>query len=72
MTALLELMGRSDAAIVLVALEDLWLETAAQNTPGTRVAENWRRPAAHAIDELAGVPGLVETLRRLDAARGGS
>jgi 4-alpha-glucanotransferase len=72
MTALLELIGRSDAAIVLVALEDLWLETAAQNTPGTQVAENWRRPAAHAIDELAGVPGLVETLRRLEAARGGS
>jgi 4-alpha-glucanotransferase len=72
MRALLELIGRTDAAIVLVALEDLWLETAAQNTPGTQVAENWRRPAAHAIDELAGVPGLVETLRRLDAARGGS
>jgi 4-alpha-glucanotransferase len=72
MRALLELIGRSDASIILVALEDLWLETAAQNTPGTQAAENWRRPAAHAIDELAGVPGLVETLRRLDAARGGS
>ena len=69
MTALLELLGRSAAQIVLVSLEDLWLELRPQNVPGTVAPENWRRPAALALDELAGIPGLVEPLRRLAVAR---
>lgn len=71
MAALLELLGRSRAQIVLVSLEDLWSELHAQNMPGTVAPENWRRPAALALDEVAGTPELVDVLRRLAAVRAG-
>jgi 4-alpha-glucanotransferase len=69
MTALLELLGSSKAQIVLVSLEDLWLEPHAQNVPGTVAPENWRRPAALALDEVAAAPELVDVLRRLASTR---
>jgi 4-alpha-glucanotransferase len=69
MTALLELVGSSKAQIVLVSLEDLWLEPHAQNVPGTVAPENWRRPAALALDEVAAAPELVDVLRRLASTR---
>lgn len=70
--AVLTLLARSRAAVLLVALEDLWCERDAQNVPGTVAPENWRRPAAHALDELDDVPGLVELVRAVQQARGGS
>jgi 4-alpha-glucanotransferase len=72
MTALLELLGSSRAQLVLVSLEDLWSEMHPQNVPGTVAPENWRRPAALSLDELAHRPELVDTLRRLAAARTGN
>lgn len=69
MAALLEVVGTSEAQIVLVAIEDLWLELKAQNVPGTVTPQNWRRPAAFALDELDDMTEIVEVLRRLAAAR---
>lgn len=69
MTALLEIVGTSEAQIVLVALEDLWLELHAQNVPGTVAPRNWRRPAALALDELDDMPELIDVLRHLATAR---
>ena len=46
--ALLERLADSDAGLVLLNLEDLWLERRPQNVPGTNdpVRPNWRRRAA--------------------------
>jgi 4-alpha-glucanotransferase len=39
--AVLLILAASPAYAVLVNLEDLWLETAPQNTPGTHSDQNW-------------------------------
>jgi 4-alpha-glucanotransferase len=59
--------GESD--FVLVSLEDLWQETEPQNVPGTwKEKPNWRRRAAHGLEELDEVPGVRETLLAVDQA----
>lgn len=69
---LIEQLGESAAMIVLVNLEDLWLERRSQNVPGTSVERpNWRRPLAHGIDVLDDVPGVSATIERLRVARQG-
>jgi 4-alpha-glucanotransferase len=46
-------LGASAARWVLVNLEDLWLETAPQNTPGTSTERvNWRRKTRFALEQL--------------------
>jgi 4-alpha-glucanotransferase len=46
-------LGASRARWLMLNLEDLWLETASQNTPGTRTERvNWRRKVRWSIDEL--------------------
>ncbi|MEX0785290.1 MAG: 4-alpha-glucanotransferase, partial [Dehalococcoidia bacterium] len=69
---LLGALASSRAQNVLVNLEDLWLETEAQNVPGT-VDEhpNWRRKAAHSLEELRKLPEVSETLGEVDRRRRG-
>jgi 4-alpha-glucanotransferase len=69
---LLGALASSRARNVLVTLEDLWLETEAQNVPGT-VDEhpNWRRKAAHSLEELRELPVVTETLGEVDRLRRG-
>jgi len=63
-------LARSDAAAVLVNLEDMWWEREPQNMPGTTTEQpNWRRLARHGVDELDDVPGLAPRLRRVAEAR---
>ncbi|MFN2556869.1 MAG: 4-alpha-glucanotransferase [Nitriliruptorales bacterium] len=70
---LLAWLGASAAPVVLVNLEDLWLEQQPQNTPGTRHERpNWRRRAALTLEEFADRPEVVEPLHRLDATRRGT
>jgi 4-alpha-glucanotransferase len=70
--SLLELAG-SDAAAVLVNLEDMWWEREPQNVPGTTTEHpNWRRLARHGVEELDDVPGLAPRLRSIAAARDGA
>jgi 4-alpha-glucanotransferase len=46
-------LARSEAAITLVDLEDLWGERAQQNVPGTGPeAGNWRRRGARTLEQL--------------------
>jgi len=68
--AALEWLGRTDAAIVLADLEDLWLEEAPQNVPGTTADErpNWQRRLARTLDD-AFADDVVVPLDALDAAR---
>ncbi len=59
-----------DTAVMLVNLEDLWLETSSQNTPGT-VDErpNWRRKARYGFEQFRTLPAVIETLRRVNQLR---
>ena len=69
--ALLEWLGRSDSPLVVPWLEDLWLEEAAVNLPGTpsSVRPNWQRPMRRLLDEIFTDPEVDELLRRLNRAR---
>jgi 4-alpha-glucanotransferase len=63
-------MARSDARIVLVNLEDLWLETQPQNVPGTWLERpNWIRKGRLSLEEFRDEPFVVEVLREIDRAR---
>lgn len=68
---LLATLGRSDAELVLVSLEDLWLERRPQNVPGIGPEgyPSWRRRAARTLEEIAGDTGIAAVLTRLQATR---
>lgn len=68
--SLLAWLSEGPASVVLVSLEDLWLERSPQNVPG--VVEGfpaWRRRAAYNVDEIVALPRLRNALDRLVAAR---
>ncbi len=69
--ACLAFLSASDAGMVLVNLEDLWLETRPQNIPSTAddVYPNWRKKARRRLDELCQMPQVVATLRMVDRIR---
>jgi 4-alpha-glucanotransferase len=68
--ALLRFLARSRADIVLVNLEDLWLETEAQNVPGTtQERPNWRRRLRFTLDELRNQPEVKAVLSAIEHAR---
>jgi 4-alpha-glucanotransferase len=68
--ACLAWLGASPAEVVLVNLEDLWLETHPQNVPGTSTERpNWRRKARLTIEQIQRAPGLREALAVLNQAR---
>jgi 4-alpha-glucanotransferase len=64
--AWLAFLARQDEAFMLVNLEDLWLEPASQNVPGTwQERPNWRRKTRFSIEEIRQMSVLVETLREI-------
>lgn len=68
--ACLAYLGASPARLVLVNLEDLWLEVEQQNTPGTRFERpNWRRKACYVLEMFCQLPPILDTLRELDQQR---
>jgi 4-alpha-glucanotransferase len=71
MRALLCYLAAGDAEMVLVNLEDLWLETAPHNVPGTLDERpNWRRKLRYSIDEITQDHDVIGFLRELDRIRG--
>lgn len=70
--ALLRFLSKSPAAVVLVSLEDLWLETEPQNIPGTCGGHNWRRKAGRMLEEIVGDRELAAFVRSLVRERGRS
>lgn len=65
----LNFLGQSAAPLVLVNIEDLWLEELAQNTPGTFLERpNWRRRARFALEDW-NHPDWLRLLASLHAAR---
>ncbi|MEW6183338.1 MAG: 4-alpha-glucanotransferase [Bacillota bacterium] len=63
-------LAASPAPILMVNLEDLWLERAPQNIPGTGAdAPNWRRKVLYALDEFARMPEVSAILREISRLR---
>ena len=63
-------LADSPAALLMVGLEDLWLETRPQNVPGTTdEVPNWRRTARYAFESFRAKPRVVSTLREIDRLR---
>jgi 4-alpha-glucanotransferase len=65
--ALLVWLQRSPSELILINLEDLWLETRPQNVPGTSIERpNWRRKARLTIEQMfadANVRKLLSQMR---------
>jgi len=63
-------LAGSAAEMVIVNLEDLWMERAPQNTPGTSSERpNWVHKSRHSLEELVALPGVIRTLREIDRIR---
>ncbi len=68
--SILDLLARSDAPIVIVNLEDLWLETRPQNVPGTTAERpNWKRRSKHDVASLIADAGVASALHQVDRER---
>lgn len=70
---LLAHLAASPAGIVIVNLEDLWLERRPQNIPGTGVERpNWRRKARYSFEEFSRSKHVLGTLRLVNRLRRGA
>jgi len=66
----LEHLAAGPARLVLVELEDLWLERRPQNRPGTGPEmPNWRRRASRSLEQLRDDPAVTGFLSGLTARR---
>ncbi|QGP93896.1 4-alpha-glucanotransferase [Neomoorella glycerini] len=64
-------LAASPAHLLLVNLEDLWLETEPQNIPGTEVHyPNWRRKARYSLEEFTRNAGVISLLQEVNYWRG--
>ena len=60
--------GRED--FFLINLEDLWLETAPQNVPGTwHERPNWQRKTRFSLEQICAMPEVVNVLRMIGDIR---
>ncbi len=66
----LRALGASQAACVILNIEDLWGERLPQNTPGAdRERANWSRRAQHSFEEFSKDPAILRVLTRMDNSR---
>lgn len=66
---LLRYLGRSDAFAVIVALEDLWLETEPQNRPGRAGGLSWRRRMRRTLEQALEASDVLGPLKEIDRLR---
>ena len=65
--ACLSFLSASQARMLLVNLEDLWLETQPQNVPSTtKEYPNWRRKARYSLEAFCQMPQVIDILRIID------
>ncbi|MBI5508056.1 MAG: 1,4-alpha-glucan branching protein GlgB [Deltaproteobacteria bacterium] len=70
LSACLVELAASDAAGLMVTLEDLWLEAEPQNVPGTlHERPNWSRRARLALEAIRERPEIMAALQAIDTAR---
>lgn len=63
-------LAQSPADIVLLNLEDIWLETEPQNVPGTSSERpNWRRRLRYTLKEIKENAGVREAIELVERAR---
>jgi 4-alpha-glucanotransferase len=63
-------LASASSCLVLVNLEDLWLEMAPQNVPGTwEERPNWKRKARVSLERLGAMDSVTEILKALHAIR---
>lgn len=68
--AALSFLGASRARVVLLTLEDLWLERQAQNLPGTtNERPNWRRKLRYSLEQMQNSPEITDILKKLNRLR---
>src|SRR5262249_53086381 len=68
--AWLSQLASGNAYLLLLNLEDLWLEPLPQNVPGTwEERPNWRRKARFSLDEICQMNSVAETLKVIDEIR---
>jgi 4-alpha-glucanotransferase len=74
MRAFTEFLAASPAELVIVTLEDLWLETSPQNVPGTHPDErpNWRRKLGPTLERILADEGAQGILAMVSRARAGT
>jgi len=72
LAACLSFLAASRAGVVIVNLEDLYLETNPQNVPGTsKERPNWLRKARHGFEEIREMSQVIRILRKVDRLRKG-
>lgn len=71
LAALLDWLGRSPSPLVIIWLEDFWLERDQVNLPGTRSSDrpNWQRPLSRLLDDALTDAAVDALARRLQNAR---
>jgi 4-alpha-glucanotransferase len=68
--AWLSQLASADVYLLLVNLEDLWLEPRPQNVPGTwEERPNWKRKARLSLDEILKMDSATEILKAIDEIR---
>jgi 4-alpha-glucanotransferase len=68
--AWLSRLASGNAYLVLLNLEDLWLEPLPQNVPGTwEERPNWKRKARFSLDEIRKMNSVTEILKAIDEIR---
>ncbi len=68
--ACLSFLADSRARVVLVNLEDLWLEKKPQNVPSTgKEYPNWRRKAQYTFEQFSQMPQVVSKLQDINEIR---
>ncbi len=65
-------LAGSKARLMMVSLEDLWLERRSQNVPGTGPElPNWRRRSSYSFEEFTTLPEVCTVLGEIDVLRRG-
>jgi 4-alpha-glucanotransferase len=68
--AWLSRLASGNAYLVLVNLEDLWLEPLPQNVPGTwEERPNWKRKARFSLEQIRKLDSVIEILKTVDEIR---
>lgn len=68
--ACVSFLADSPARMLLLNMEDLWLETEQQNVPGVVEGHpNWQRKARYDFDSFPKMPGVLDLLGRVNRAR---
>jgi 4-alpha-glucanotransferase len=69
-SACMAYLSTKDSRLLLLNLEDIWLEDQPQNVPGTGPERpNWRRKARYSLDEFIEMPQVLDVLDEIARLR---